>query len=200
MKAHRWFVAAVAVLLCGFGAAWAQTPDDQTPSEESVCDVLLEPGITPGLYGLCVAFCEAQDLEMSEREALCNSSGDKLLRNYIKKMGPNDPKMPCLRPDCSCFSYEDVALLTLEKPGTGCWLYTCVDDESYDRDGNLMTVRTMITYKKYRANVWADYRYPEKTYCQWYFHGENLVVNISLEEAEVCREILLNSGDPACFD
>ena len=39
----------------------AQTPDGETPAEETVCDPLKADGITKGLYGLCVAFCEAQD-------------------------------------------------------------------------------------------------------------------------------------------
>ena len=44
-------------------AASAQTPDGQTPAGESVCDALQAEGVTRGLYGLCVAFCEAQDWE-----------------------------------------------------------------------------------------------------------------------------------------
>ena len=40
----------------------AQTPDGDTPAVETVCDSLQEDGITKGLYGLCVAFCEAQDV------------------------------------------------------------------------------------------------------------------------------------------
>ena len=38
----------------------ATTPDGDTPAVQSVCDVL--QGGTAGLYGLCVAYCEAQDL------------------------------------------------------------------------------------------------------------------------------------------
>ena len=40
-------------------SAHAQTPDGLAPVNEGVCDDLI--GGTPGLYGLCVAFCEAQD-------------------------------------------------------------------------------------------------------------------------------------------
>ncbi len=42
--------------------AYAQTPDGQTPAEETICDQLQVTGVSKGLYGLCVAFCEAQDL------------------------------------------------------------------------------------------------------------------------------------------
>ena len=41
------------------GTLYAQTPDGETPANEGVCDELMF--YTPGLYGLCVAFCEAQD-------------------------------------------------------------------------------------------------------------------------------------------
>ena len=40
----------------------ASTPDGETPANEGVCDSL--NGATPGLYGLCVAYCEAQDLDI----------------------------------------------------------------------------------------------------------------------------------------
>jgi len=43
--------------------AMDQTPDGETPANEGVCDALQADGTTKGLYGLCVAFCEAQDAE-----------------------------------------------------------------------------------------------------------------------------------------
>jgi hypothetical protein len=50
-----------AVVLLTVPMALAQTPDGETPAEEAVCDPLQADGVTKGLYGLCVAFCEAQD-------------------------------------------------------------------------------------------------------------------------------------------
>ena len=44
------------------GSAVAMTPDDATPANEDVCLDL--KNYTPGLYGLCVAYCEAQDLDL----------------------------------------------------------------------------------------------------------------------------------------
>ena len=41
--------------------ATSQTADGSTPAQESVCSPLMGDGITKGLYGLCVAYCEAQD-------------------------------------------------------------------------------------------------------------------------------------------
>ncbi len=53
------FVVCIALGLLMAAPAVAQTPDGATPANEGVCDDL--KGFTPGLYGLSVAFCEAQD-------------------------------------------------------------------------------------------------------------------------------------------
>ncbi len=71
----------------------AQTPDGETPANEGVCDVLQADGTTKGLYGLCVAFCEAQDhasldypITGDDLDALMNMKpGGKILANYNKK-------------------------------------------------------------------------------------------------------------------
>lgn len=80
--------------------AFAQTPDGLTPAEENICDPLTEA--TPGLYGLCVAYCEAHDAE------LISSQGDpdelkmpdqRILDNYNRKRKESDPPMPCVLDD-----------------------------------------------------------------------------------------------------
>ena len=74
-------------------AVYAQgTPDGETPANEGVCDELM--GGTPGLYGLCVGFCEAQDCEATFNEttgdvtfdASCKPSSTRLLANYNKRV------------------------------------------------------------------------------------------------------------------
>ena len=84
------------VSLSTFGlTAVAKTPDGQTPAEETVCDVL-QSG-TPGLYGLCIAYCEAQDLNDINFDDLENSKKSaphrRILENYQKKMQPGDMDM-----------------------------------------------------------------------------------------------------------
>ena len=93
--------------------------DDLPPSQEDVCDVLQLPGVTPGLFGLCNAFCEAKDCDEYPIEDMPRSC-DKLLDNYEKKReradNPLDPAMPCLEdddpgvqiPPCACWSADDV--------------------------------------------------------------------------------------------
>ncbi len=48
------------------------TPDTETPATEEICSTLVDA--TPGLYGLCVAYCEAHDApeDLTEPEAIIN--------------------------------------------------------------------------------------------------------------------------------
>jgi len=70
--------------------AVASTPDGATPANEGVCDSLMDA--TKGLYGLCVAYCEAQDLDSCDKEP----PRTKILENYNKKKQLSDPDMPCV--------------------------------------------------------------------------------------------------------
>lgn len=82
----------------------ASTPDGETPANEGVCNVV--KGGTPGLYGLCVAYCEAQDLDIvGDKEAPSN----KILANYRKKMQAGDPDMPCVKVPCPCWTDAELA-------------------------------------------------------------------------------------------
>ena len=99
----------------------AQTPDGETPANEGVCDSLI--GLTPGLYGLCVAFCEAQDCEATldpithevTFDEACGPSNPKLLENYNKRKQPGDRTMPCLNiseppmpSECICWTEPEM--------------------------------------------------------------------------------------------
>ena len=96
------------------GTLYAQTPDGETPANEGVCDGL--QGGTPGLYGLCVAYCEAQDFDTIEKQP----SSTKILANYRKKMKAGDPDMPCIQvqTQCSCFTNAELANMTADGLGS----------------------------------------------------------------------------------
>ena len=97
----------------------AKTPDGRTPAEETVCDPLLADGVTNGLYGLCVAFCEAQDhaaetspITETDLEALATAApSGKILENYNKKKAETDPPMPCVvvEEPCPCWEADKLA-------------------------------------------------------------------------------------------
>jgi len=97
----------------------ASTPDGLTPPNEGVCDPLQADGVSKGLYGLCVAFCEAQDwadeaIPVSEEDYLALEQGKpsgRILANYNKKKGASDPDMPCIKvlEPCPCWTAEEIA-------------------------------------------------------------------------------------------
>ncbi|MAT65101.1 MAG: hypothetical protein CMN57_05615 [Gammaproteobacteria bacterium] len=109
---------AAAILVAGaigFAApAAASTPDGETPANEGVCDELM--GATPGLYGLCVAYCEAQDLDTVDKQP----PNTKILDNYRKKMKAGDPDMPCIQAPCPCWSSEELAVITSDGIAASC--------------------------------------------------------------------------------
>ncbi len=85
------------------------------PPSQGVCGDL--KGGTPGLFGLCVAFCEAQELGDAPDS---KQSAFSLLAAYESKRQPGDPDMPCLdsgasstKPQpptasCSCWSTDEL--------------------------------------------------------------------------------------------
>lgn len=103
-------------LFVGAAPALAQTPaghgtpDGMPPANEGVCDGL--KGATPGLYGLCVAYCEAQDLDGLDLNDPTthnkNIPNDRILRNYNKKKKVGDPDMPCIKPVCPCWDQAEI--------------------------------------------------------------------------------------------
>jgi hypothetical protein len=114
----------------------AQTPDGETPANEGVCDKLM--GATPGLYGLCVAFCEAQDCpDPDSVSAQCEPSKQKLLEIYNRKKQPGDPEMPCVsQGSCPCF--EEYELSDYSPFPTNDFL-ECIDDT--DLGGFITSIR-----------------------------------------------------------
>ena len=75
----------------------AGTPDGLTPNNEVICDGLKD--VTKGLYGLCIAYCEAtdspEDLSSEAEIAALHKHSAKILENYYKKRQIGDPQMPC---------------------------------------------------------------------------------------------------------
>lgn len=92
----------------------ANTPDGETPANEGVCDVLI--GATPGLFGLCNAYCEAQDLDDFDKEP----PRTKILANYNKKKQASDPDMPCIQTPCPCWSTAELAAKTADGTASAC--------------------------------------------------------------------------------
>lgn len=94
----------------------AATPDGTTPANEGVCNGLKVSGITPSLYGLCVAYCEAQDLDTFDKEP----PSTKILDNYNKRKLASDPAMPCVKPSCPCWTGAEIASISADGLSAAC--------------------------------------------------------------------------------
>ncbi|HIF9075743.1 TPA: hypothetical protein ACX6NV_000574 [Photobacterium damselae] len=123
MKAFKVIVISMFISFVYSTIVFAEgTPDEYTPANEGVCDVL--QGGTPSLYGLCVAFCEAQDhfdieypVTEDELESYlaANKRADVIYGNYLKRKTDNDPNMPCVviqQNECPCWTQDELDLYT----------------------------------------------------------------------------------------
>jgi len=83
----------LALLLLCTGAALAQTPDGETPSEETVCD-----GESGAAYGLCNAYCEAMDCDSDDAQA--SETACTKVRDKFTNITGRD--LPCEAPPVIC--------------------------------------------------------------------------------------------------
>ncbi len=101
----------------------AQARDGLTPAEETMCDPLADA--TPGLYGICVAICEAQrcvgiyDGDQVTFDPGCKPSAESLFDNYQKKATLGDPPLPCVKPACPCWSESEIDAIGGLENGSG---------------------------------------------------------------------------------
>ena len=92
---HAFRRTALAILMSGSltvpGMAFAYgqgTPDAQPPAEERICNP--DVGLRGAAYGLCVAYCEANDCELDPEQHAC----EVLLNNFYRATGRTD--VPCV--------------------------------------------------------------------------------------------------------
>jgi hypothetical protein len=187
-----------AVVLCVLlsalfsNVAFAKTPDGETPANEGVCDDTLFA--TPGLYGLCVAFCEAQDCEATlnpstgeiEFAENCKASSSKILSNYNRRKTDFDPSMPCVNEaanECPCWTEDELDqvgdgfTVFCGQPGVGSELTFLIGLD--DGVGGLDHVQVPDAGN------------------ECFYHEQNpqptttRLINTPGEEAEVCRQSIL---------
>jgi hypothetical protein len=203
-----------AVLFCV--TAYAKTQDGETPAEESVCDEL--KWATPGLYGLCVAFCEAQDCEpdftLANPLENCKPASRKILEKYRKKMRPGDPNMPCIQEPCPCWTQEELNLLwpPVHVHNQICELnYSIVDDlfgSVLNRDSFGLNVHEYPPPSYRLTTVQSESPMgttpPSGPMCSFYLEeGEFLVSRgyyITFQEFLICEEQLNQKGAELGFD
>lgn len=158
-------------------ASGAKTPDGMTPAEETVCDEL--QGAKRGLYGLCVAYCEAQDCDSIELaiSGQCRAPKPRLLELYERKRRAEDPPMPCVTPEtqpCSCFDAQELAMLPLD----ACF--------SFDFGG---TTATVLSDGSESSGALVEHG-EGFGQCALIGNGETRVFEIGEDEALACEVVL----------
>ena len=195
----------------------AQTPDGVPPANEGVCDELMYA--TPGLYGLCVAFCEAQDCD--ENFENCNPSSRKLVDIYNKRKRSGDPEMPCLAPPPSCPCWTEEQLAGLQFPAAGdqlaCvkdWWWVNSNDPNHGVENHdlwmiqLRTDLNQVVYWTELQTTEVSYHQSNDPYCQirdlcldGNCSGLNLAIGpLTPEEFAVCEAQVAQSGAARGFD
>lgn len=111
---------AVAVLAMS-SVAIAKTPDGETPSVETVCDVY-----DGAAFGLCNAYCEAMDCDHPEVRA-AEGACEVIARNFSKKTG--EAVLPCddVIEACTVVANDNVVYLT----ELGDWEDDVLSDDDY---------------------------------------------------------------------
>ena len=188
----RTLIAVGAILFTG--ALYAQTPDGQTPADEAVCDPLMVDGVTKGLYGLCVAFCEAGDyadesdtISPEELATLETSTpSGRILANYNKKKdkanNPADPDMPCILVDesCPCWTaYELAEIDGIMYDGYDTPNLIC---HTYSDSGFIFEIRDVSPW---------DYMYAGVT---WYDGYESCKLLIDVAPYNLTRHLSIKAG------
>jgi hypothetical protein len=222
MKMHHFSLFAAMVLTIAVTGlpAMAQTPDGSTPAVEGICDTLKADGISKGLYGLCVAYCEAQDFS-SEDEPLteadilalleANAPSGRILENYNKRRTVDDPEMPCVVPkvdSCPCFTqaetdridgYHDVSFVALRSTHP-CRQSSTADGHEWIEavEGTFFGSRGSIrAFASTNTNVTGTGNSPRCYYSESYDPSLNRILSgITRDEAEAC--IQLARAAPVC--
>lgn len=119
MKLYKLAVLLLALSVVPSLALAKKTPDEKTPAEESVCDV-----VEGSAFGTCNAYCEATDCGDGVNYANWKACAS-LQKNWLKKTGLE--QLPCdceegsvFLPDEGCGCGHDLVITILEFRSPGC--------------------------------------------------------------------------------
>jgi hypothetical protein len=160
----------------------AQAP----PPEEGICDHL--SNYTPGLYGLCVAFNEAQDCvpdyNLVDPFEGCTPAAEKILEVYNRKKLSGDPDMPGVVPGaCRCFDQEMVS--AIHTPYFQC----NIDALTEDFDVTNISSQLLDQFAQVRVGATGTGD------CSWLDvpNNQSNYFPVGAIEAQECRTIIVNT-------
>jgi hypothetical protein len=180
-----------------------QTPDGETPSNEGICDQLMSA--TPGLYGLCVAYCEALDCESVDGTQLFECKdipSGKILEKYNARKQPGDPDMPCIvvTGSCACWeSHELDVLLDFVRPSlcqNDLDLTDLVNQSCTALNGKCVPGISLHS----PAALVGTVAFPSGPFCLAFIGGEIRASGLTIEEAQACSAQLQTVGSEGEWD
>lgn len=195
----KWMKMLIVLTMLAGSAGIALAGDGAPPSVEEVCDVVKYGA--PGLFGLCIAFCEAQDCEpdpfADDPFENCQPGSERVLANYRRKMEPGDPEMPCLKDPCPCWTQDEIDSLRYPQLGdaTRCWTATQKGDfwRISDPEFGYSTSVRVTSHTCSMFNWCSDSRQGE---CFPY----KLTAKLSADEHAICLAQLRQAGADRGFD
>jgi hypothetical protein len=164
-----------ALLLICTGAALAQTPDGETPAQETVCDS--ENGAA---FGLCNAYCEAMDCDSDDPQA--SETACTKVRSKFMNIAGHD--LPCEAPPATC------PCLSLYGP------IVTIADTCRLNDPSRGTVLEIDTGLGDLRLGFANVNGNPQPVCGFIDEnsGENFTLSITAAEAQVCNQVLLDAA------
>lgn len=204
MKKINLFISLTYVLsLLTFSSySLATTPDGQTPNQENICNTLT--GATSGLFGLCIAYCEAQDCDYDGvLSGQCKKPNHKILENYNRIKQVDDPEMPCIpepEPDqsCPCFNANDLVMLNLDKchdtDATTFRVTTLSESGSTCSTGNFAGDQTLLSSGEIDGEKFSTCRLLDfSSTCE--INNFIQSQNLPDEETNACRQLMLDEAE-----
>lgn len=168
------------------------TPDGSPPANENICNPLQSH--TRGLYGLCVAYCEAHDAERLSPggdAAELNIPNRRLLDNYRKKMQAGDPDMPCVQSSSACPCWTPNQLAALPAPSTA----EAADALNEDACFSAPSFAVLENAENQPATVFQLFVFP--TFCSVISFGlpdgpaTTQVDGLTADQSAACRDTLI---------
>lgn len=142
------------------------------------------------LEGLCEAICEAAECEIEDdddssddsSEEDCDPPSRHLIDFYNQIKQPGDPDLPCIAPDCPCFTQEEVDSIG-GKVGQN--IVSCDDETAATPEINVVATGPLGLQLAELNEVDAECRYVDQP-------AVTRVMPVDPDEASVCRAMILD--------
>jgi hypothetical protein len=153
------------------------------PATKGICEDLKAKGVTKGLFGLCVAYCEA------------GANSERVLENYNRKKKDSDPAMPCLEAQkptlgCACWNTLTADEIGANQDPVGCTL---------DPSGDFIAYQSGSDFEFLAASEGTCTHYNSATGADLSIPGNGGNEPLSPEQEAQCRWEILKLAEQPVF-